>query len=59
MILVIPSQTDTIPSRKRETSTADLAPSKMDLVNSSRRPLTIEKITPEAMKRNQIVFIQG
>ena len=47
-----------MPSRNRETSTADFAPSKMDFVNSPTRPFRMEKMTLPAMSRTQTVFIE-
>jgi hypothetical protein len=59
MTLVIPSQRDMMPRRKRETSTADFAPSKMDFVNASSLPFRKEKRTLATINKIQIVFIEG
>ena len=59
MILVIPSQRETMPRRKRDTSTADFAPSKMAFVNASSLPFRKEKRTLANISKIQTVFIEG
>jgi hypothetical protein len=54
-----PSQRETMPRRKRDTSTADFAPSKMDFVNASSLPFRKAKRMLATISKIQTVFIEG
>jgi hypothetical protein len=59
MTFVIPNQRETMPRRKRDTSTADFAPSSMDFVKASSLPFRKENRTLATINNIQTVFIEG